>query len=185
MSSYCEFAIGNPIHASYHDTEYGFPVTSENVLLERLALEISQAGLSWEIVLKKRAGIFSAFKGFDLDTVAHFKQRDVERLLKNPDIIRNRLKVESIISNAQTILAMQPDGGFKGWLDQHHPMNRQAWTKLFKKTFRFTGGEIVNEMLMSTGYLPGTHHERCPAYTRIAALKPAWMQVAPSVFEIS
>jgi DNA-3-methyladenine glycosylase I len=62
-------------------------------------------------------------------------------------------------------------------------MNRQDWTKLFKKMFRFTGGEIVNEMLMSTGYLPGTHHEDCPVFKRIAKKKPAWMQVDPKIFE--
>ena len=183
MSSYCDFAPGNPIHAIYHDTEYGFPVTGENVLLERLALEIFQAGLSWEIVLKKRETTFEAFKGFDVDTVAAFNKRDVERLLKNAGIIRNRLKVESIIDNAKTIQGMRDSGGFKGWLDSHHPMNRQDWTKLFKKMFRFTGGEIVNEMLMSTGYLPGTHHEDCPVFKRIAKKKPAWMQVDPKILE--
>lgn len=139
MSTYCDFAPGNPIHASYHDTEYGFPVMDESVLLERFALEIFQAGLSWEIVLKKRAGIFEAFKGFDVDTVAGFKECDVECLLKNAEIIRNRLKVGSIIDNAKTIQAMRPDGGFKGWLDQHHPMDRHAWTKLFKKTCNCPG----------------------------------------------
>ena len=182
MTSYCDFAPTHPVHVYYHDNEYGFPVTDEAILFERLALEIFQAGLSWEIILKKRAGTFDAFDGFLVDKVAAYGDRDTERLLGNPGIIRNRLKVASIIDNAQRIQAMRAEGGFAGWLDRHHPMHRKEWTRLFKKTFRFTGGEIVNEFLMSVGYLPTPHNPTCPVYDRIVALNPPWYQADPVVF---
>ncbi len=183
MSSYCDYAADNPVHQHYHNHEYGFPTSDESVLLERLALEIFQAGLSWDIILKKRAGIFKAFEGFDVNTVASYGESDTTRLLGNPDIIRNKLKVASIIHNANRIIDMREEfGGFKGWLDAQHPLNRDQWTKLFKKTFRFTGGEIVNEFLMSTGYLPGTHDASCPVFAEIDGLNPPWQQVPASIF---
>ncbi len=181
-STYCDFASGNDIHGYYHDHEYGFPVSDEAILLERFALEIFQAGLSWEIILKKRATTLEAFEGFDVDTVASYGEADVERLLGNAGIIRNRLKVNSIIDNAGRIRDMRSQGGLTAWLAHHHPLNRKEWTKLFKKTFRFTGGEIVNEFLMSIGYLPGAHVETCAVYSQIAELNPAWSQVEAGVF---
>ena len=184
MSTYCDFAANNPVHQHYHDHEYGFPVDDENVLLERLALEIFQAGLSWDIVLKKRQGTFEAFDGFDVDTVAAYQQKDTQRLLGNPAIIRNKLKVAAIIDNANTIIAMREEGGLAGWLKANHPLNRYDWTKLFKKTFRFTGGEIVNEFLMSVGYLPGCHDPTCAVYKQIKKLNPPWDQVDPSIYTL-
>lgn len=182
MSSYCDFAADHPVHAYYHDHEYGFPVTDEAVLFERLALEIFQAGLSWELVLKKRESTFEAFDGFQVDKVAAYGDKDTKRLLGNAGIIRNRLKVASIIDNANRLKEMRNDGGFTAWLDRNHPMSRKEWTKLFKKTFRFTGGEIVNEFLMSVGYLPTPHEQSCPVYKRIKALNPPCLQVDPAVF---
>ena len=92
MSNYCKIAPGHEFHGPYHDTEYGFPSRDERVLHERLALEIFQAGLSWLIVLKKRAAMNAAFDGFDVDKVAAYGARDVRRLLADGGIIRNRLK---------------------------------------------------------------------------------------------
>jgi DNA-3-methyladenine glycosylase I len=93
-------------------------------------------------------------------------------LLNDAGIIRNRLKIHAAIENAKTILQLQKEhGSFKNWLDRHHPKNREEWTKLFKKTFRFTGGEIVNEFLMSTGYLPGAHDQDCPVFQIISNIK--------------
>lgn len=184
MSWYCDTAPGHPVHGDYHDTEYGFPKTDEAALLELLSLEIFQAGLSWELVLKKRATTVEAFDGFDVDTVAGYGKRDVNRLLKNPGIIRNKLKVASIIDNAKTVQGFRVShGGFAGWIAAHHPQNRTAWTKLFKKTFRFTGGEIVNEFLMSIGYLPGAHREDCPAFKRAKKKGPPWMKVDASFYD--
>ena len=175
MSGYCRVAPGHPLHGPYHDREYGFPSRDETVLFERLALEIMQAGLSWEIVLKRRAGLRRAFAGFDVDRVAAMDAADEARVLADPGIIRNRLKVAAVIDNAKRVRALRAShGGFAAWLDAHEPRDKAAWVKLFKQTFRFTGGEIVGEFLTSLGYLPGAHVLECPVYDRILPLSPPW-----------
>ena len=175
MTTYCEFAPGHPVHGSYHATEYGFPSRDESVLFERLILEINQAGLSWETILKKRDGFRAAYAGFDVDKVAAFDDDDVARLLADPGIIRNRLKVNAAIENARRIQTLRAENGsFAAWLDSHPPRSKADWVKLFKQTFRFTGGEITGEFLMSLGYLPGAHDEACPVYAQLSALKPPW-----------
>ena len=175
MPSYCDFAPGHPIHGPYHDQEYGFPQREEAVLFERLLLEINQAGLSWETILRKREGFRQAYDGFDVDTVAAYGEPDRSRLLADPGIIRNRLKVEAAIHNAQVIQRLRAShGGFAQWLDAHHPLDKPEWVKLFKKTFRFTGGEITGEFLMSLGYLPGAHQPACPIYLKLAQQGTPW-----------
>lgn len=179
MSGYCDIAPGHPLHGPYHDHEYGFPQREEAILFERLLLEINQAGLSWETMLRKRDGFRAAYSGFDVDRVARYGERDRARLLADPGIIRNRLKVEAAIHNAQVIQQLRDThGGFAAWLDAHHPLPKAEWVKLFKKTFRFTGGEITGEFLMSLGYLPGAHRQDCPAYRRAAKQRPPWMAAA-------
>ncbi|MCW3476191.1 DNA-3-methyladenine glycosylase I [Limobrevibacterium gyesilva] len=179
MSGYCLVAPGHPVHESYHATEYGFPQRDETVLFERLCLEIMQAGLSWELVLKRRDGMRRAFLGWDVDRVAAMGPADEARLLADPAIIRNRLKVAAIIENARRIQALRTShGGFASWLDTHHPREKPAWIKLFRASFKFTGGEIVGEFLMSLGYLPGAHAEDCPVHARILALRPPWLAAA-------
>jgi len=181
MTSYCDVAPGDPWHGPYHDREYGFPSRDETILFERLALEIFQAGLSWLTVLKKRAALNAAFDGFAVDHVGGYGARAVRRLLADPAIIRNRLKVEAVIENARRVQALRAShGGFAQWLDAHHPLGKDDWVRLFRKTFRFTGGEITGEFLMSLGYLPGTHREDCPVFPRIAALDPPWMRAESS-----
>jgi DNA-3-methyladenine glycosylase I len=181
MTSYCDFAAGNEIHGPYHDREYGFPIEDESGLFERLLLEINQAGLSWELILKKRGGFREAYRGFDVDRVAAFDESDHARLLADPRVIRNRLKVNAAVSNARVIRDMRDShGGFAGWLRAHHPLHRQDWVKLFRGTFRFTGGEITGEFLTSIGYLPSPHRVECPVYARIARLSPPWMEIEPS-----
>jgi DNA-3-methyladenine glycosylase I len=177
MTTYCDFAPGHPVHGPYHDREYGFPQTEESELFERLILEINQAGLSWETILKKRQGFQNAYSGFDVDKVARYGEKDRARLLADAGIIRNRLKVDAAIHNAQVVRDLRKShGGFPQWLEAHHPLSKAEWVKLFKKTFRFTGGEITGEFLMSLGYLPGAHREDCPAFKRAAKQKPAWMR---------
>jgi DNA-3-methyladenine glycosylase I len=177
MPNYCEVAPGHPFHGPYHDLEYGFPVTDDNVLFERLVLEINQAGLSWLTILKKREGFFAAFEGFDVHRVAKYGEAERERLLSDASIIRNKLKVNAAIENARTICELQKEfGSFSAWLEKHHPLEKGEWVKLFKKTFLFTGGEITGEFLMSTGYLPGAHEEDCPILKKIARLKPPHMR---------
>jgi DNA-3-methyladenine glycosylase I len=175
MSTYCEFAAGHPDHGPYHDREYGFAVREDHVLFERLALEINQAGLSWLTVLRKRPAFHHAFDGFDIDTVAAYGADDRARLLADAGIIRNRLKVDAVIENARRLQVIRNEhGSFASWLDAHHPRSLVDWTRLFRKTFRFTGGEIVREFLVSTGYLPGAHAESCPAHARALATNPPW-----------
>ena len=182
MSTYCDFAPGHPVHGPYHDHEYGVPTRDEAALFERLILEINQAGLSWEIILKKREGFRRAYDGFDVDKVAAYGEAERARLLADPGIIRNRLKVEAAIHNAQVIRGLRAShGGFAGWLDAHARLDgalrdKAAWVKLFKTRFRFTGGEIVGEFLMSLGYLPGAHRGDCPAFERVAKLDSVWMR---------
>lgn len=177
LSWYCDVAPGHPFHGPYHDNEYGFPLRTDAELFERLVLEINQAGLSWLTILKKRDAFRQAFDGFDVDLVAAYGHKARSRLLADASIIRNGLKVDAAIENAKRIQTLRAaHGSFAGWLDANHPLTRAEWTKLFKKTFKFTGGEIVNEFLMSLGYLPGSHRDDCPVMKRIAAADPPWMR---------
>ena len=177
MSWYCDSAPGHPFHGPYHDHEYGFPMKAEAELFERLSLEIFQAGLSWLLVLKKRETMRAAFDAFDVDTVAAYGEADTKRLLNDAGIIRNRLKIASIIENARRIQGLREShGAFAAWIAAHHPLTLEEWVKLFRKTFKFTGPEVVNEFLMSIGYLPGSHREDCPVFARIAAQNPPWMK---------
>lgn len=175
MSGYCRVAPGHPVHGPYHEDEYGFPVADDQALFERLILKINQAGLSWLTILKKRESFRQAFDGFEIAKVARYGETDRARLRGDVGIIRNRLKVDAAIHNANIVLGLQAShGSFAAWIDAHHPRPKDAWVKLFKKTFRFTGGEIVGEFLMSTGYLPGAHTEDCPVHKKILKLGPAW-----------
>jgi DNA-3-methyladenine glycosylase I len=167
----------NNVHKIYHDTAYGFPIDNDDELFGRLILEINQAGLSWSTILNKQESFRKAYKNFNIKKVAAFKEKDFERLMNDAGIIRNRLKINAAIENAKTLLNIQKEyGSFKKWIDHHHPKTKDEWVKLFKNTFRFTGGEIVNEFLMSTGYLPGAHIESCPVYKKIVNEKPAFLR---------
>ena len=174
---YCDSAPGHPWHGPYHDREYGFPTQEDTALFERLVLEINQAGLSWLTILKKRQAFRIAFDRFDVETVARYGARERARLLADPGIIRNRLKIDAAIENARRIRRIRDEfGAFAVWLDAHHPLTRADWIRLFKQQFVFVGGEIVGEFLMSVGYLPGAHVPECPVYQRITELEPPWMR---------
>jgi DNA-3-methyladenine glycosylase I len=180
--SYCNYipTMKEPsrsLHQNYHDNHYGFPIHDDNELFGRLILEINQAGLSWETILKKEASFRQAYSNFNIEKVAAYTDEDRQRLLGDSGIIRNRLKVNAAIENAKTILGLQKEfGSFEKWLEQHHPKTKDEWVKLFKKTFRFTGGEIVNEFLMSIGYLKGAHAENCPVHAEILKHNPMWLK---------
>jgi len=179
-ATYCSYVQEkgkDTVHRHYHDKEYGFPLKSDNELFARLILEINQAGLSWETILKKKDNFFKAFDDFEISKVARFTERRKEKLMQDAGIIRNRLKIEATIDNAKKIRDIQKEhGSFRNWLDSHHPKSKEEWVKLFRQNFRFTGGEIVNEFLVSTGYLPGAHVESCPVYKKVVKLKPMWME---------
>ena len=177
--TYCEYidTISGEVkalHKEYHDNHYGFPIYDDNRLFERLMFEINQAGLNWILILKKQENFRKAFNDFDIDTVAAYEEKDFTRLMSDSGIIRNRLKIRAAIENARRITAIRREhGSFRDWIDANaeSTITLAAWTKLFKKTFVFTGGEIVNEFLMSIGILPGAHHQGCPAYSRILKIK--------------
>ncbi|TVP59828.1 MAG: DNA-3-methyladenine glycosylase I [Gemmatimonadales bacterium] len=176
--SYCQIAPDHPVHGPYHAEEYGFPLLTDAEFFERLILEINQAGLSWLTILNKRDGFRTAYEGFDIDRVAAYGGADRARLLSDASIIRNRLKVDAAIHNARQFLPIREEyGSFRGWLAAHHPRSKAEWVKLFRSRFKFVGGEIVGEFLMSTGYLPGAHTPECPVYERILALRPPWVEV--------
>jgi DNA-3-methyladenine glycosylase I len=175
--SYCSYIRSldqdtENVHRKYHDEQYGFTLEDDSELFCRLILEINQAGLSWTTILNKQENFRRAFNGFNIRKIASYKDKDFERLMNDAGIIRNRLKIKAAIENAKTVLVLQKEfGSFKNWLEHHHPMEKEDWVKLFKKTFRFTGGEIVNEFLMSTGYLPGAHDKDCPVYLKLKKIK--------------
>ncbi len=182
MMTYCQYVREHPedtFNKDYHDQEYGFPLEEDAAFFERLVLEINQAGLSWITILKKKENFKHAYDGFDVDKVAAYMETDISRLLTDAGIIRNRLKVNAAVENARRIQGLRLEhGSFKGWLDGHHPLSLEEWTKLFKQTFVFTGGEIVKEFLLSCGYLPGAHERGCPAYQQIIEMQPAWRKAA-------
>ncbi|MEI6986873.1 MAG: DNA-3-methyladenine glycosylase I [Rhodospirillaceae bacterium] len=185
---YCRDAPGHQWHEPYHDQEYGFPVLDDRVLFERLALEINQAGLSWLIVLKKRAALNEAFDGFDIERVADYGENDRARLLGCAGIIRNRRKIDAIIENARRLVALRNEtgsfvpGSFVQWIANHHPRSKLEWIALFRRRFTFMGGEIVGEFLMSIGYLPGAHSPDCPVFARLAPLPPPWLAAEAAGF---
>ena len=179
-TNYCE-AINfmkpgdRELHQQYHDHLYGFQIEDDNELFCRLVLEINQAGLSWTTILKKEVNFRLAYDAFNIQKVAAYTQTDIDRLMADAGIIRNRLKVHAALENAAIILRIQQEfGSFKNWLNIQHPLSREAWTNLFKKNFRFTGGKIVNEFLVSSGYLPGAHDEYCKVYKKVIQSKPTW-----------
>jgi DNA-3-methyladenine glycosylase I len=178
FASYCEYCATLPAddpNRAYHDHEYGFPIADDAGLFERLVLEINQAGLSWITILKKIASFERAYGGFDIDTVAAYGPGDVERLMADAGIIRNRRKIDAAIENARRLGVVRAEfGSFKKWLEAHYPRGKDEWVRLFKKYFVFVGGEIVGEFLMSTGYLPGAHAEGCPVREKSINAGAAW-----------
>lgn len=180
--SYCSYIktitdLKKEIHRTYHDTQYGFSLYDDQELFGRLILEMNQAGLSWEIILKKEANFKKAYDHFDIKKIAAYGDDDKQRLLSDQGIIRNRLKIDAAIKNARILLQIQKEyGSFAAWLTSHHPMSKEKWVTLFKKTFFFMGNEIVNEFLMSVGILEGAHTADCPIYQCVLASHPLWRE---------
>src|SRR5580658_10151072 len=110
------------IHKPYHDNHYEFPLHDDNELFGRLVMEINQAGLSWETILKKEATFRKAYHNFNIKKVAAYTEKDRKRLMEDAGIIRNRLKINAAIENAKTIQQLQREhGSFEKWLATHHP----------------------------------------------------------------
>ena len=169
-NSYCEYVHSLPegtVHRVYHDTQYGFQIDSDNELFGRLILEINQAGLSWTTILNKQANFRIAFSNFNIVEIANYGESDIERLMGDSGIIRNKLKIHSVIYNARKVIEIQSEhGSFKAWLEKHNSSSINDWVKLFKTIFKFTGGEITKEFLTSTGYLNSAHIKSCPLFEK-------------------
>ncbi|MBS1639103.1 MAG: DNA-3-methyladenine glycosylase I [Bacteroidetes bacterium] len=177
--SYCNYiktiTDKNNLNKIYHDEYYGFPIEDDNELFGRLILEINQAGLSWTTILNKQENFRKAYHHFSIKKISLYKEKDITRLLNDAGIIRNKLKINAAIENAKTVLLLQKEfGSFKNWLQHHHPKTKEEWVKIFKQHFKFTGGEIVNEFLMSIGFLHGAHTEDCIIYKKVLKHKPEW-----------
>jgi len=178
--AYCDAIItikesSRALHQTYHDVQYGFPIHDDDELFGRLIMEINQAGLSWETILKKEQTFRAAYHNFSIQKIARYTDKDKARLMADSGIIRNRLKINAAIENAKSVLVLQKEfGSFALWLTHHHSKTKDEWVTLFKKTFKFTGGEIVTEFLMSIGYLPGAHVTSCPVYKKVLTQNPMW-----------
>jgi DNA-3-methyladenine glycosylase I len=167
----CAWAGHDPVYVHYHDTEWGVPVYDDRLLFEFLILEGAQAGLSWITILKRREGYREAFDNFDVERVARFNKRKRESLLKNPGIIRNRLKVESAVKNARAFIQVQEEfGSFSdyqwrfvnnkpvqnGWTSMQQVPARtdvsDAYSKdLKKRGFSFVGSTIIYAHMQAVG----------------------------------
>jgi DNA-3-methyladenine glycosylase I len=166
--SYCEYCRKLPpgnIHRVYHDTKYGVKIFDDCALFGRFILEINQAGLSWDIILKREAEFERAFDQYNIDRIAQYNEEDIERLMNNKGIIRHRKKIEAVIHNANQVIALRKEhGSFFAWIDSVQTKNTEDWVKLFKKNFKFVGTEIVKEFLFSIGKLEGAHEKDCPMF---------------------
>jgi DNA-3-methyladenine glycosylase I len=171
---YCKYVatITDPhdVDRIYHDHHYGVPIDDDDELFGRLVMEINQAGLSWRTILLKEKGFRKAYDNFSIAKVAKYKEKDIVRLMNDASIIRNRLKIHAAIYNAQAIAKITKEcGSFKKWLllcKQEAQEDKKAWVHMFKQHFKFVGGEIVGEFLMSINMLPGSHDLKCKKYRK-------------------
>jgi len=186
----CPWSDGSAAYMAYHDDEWGVPVHDDRVFFEFLILEGAQAGLSWSTILNKRDGYRAAFAGFDPVKVAAFKSKEVARLMANPGIVRNRLKIESAISNAKAFLEVQREFGTfdryvwsfvrgKPLLNRRRSMKTvpartpesDALSKdLQKRGFRFVGTTIIYAFMQATG-LVNDHLVACPRWIGVQDAK--------------
>ena len=125
--SRCPWPV-DELYIKYHDTEWGVPLHDDRALFEFLVLEGAQAGLSWRLILQRRDHYRAAFNQFDPAKVARYTPAKISKLLANPGLIRNRLKIEAAIENARRLQRLRDShGSFAQWLDAHHPRSKEAW----------------------------------------------------------
>lgn len=187
-SSRCPWAGTDPLYVAYHDEEWGVPSRDDRHLFEMLILEGAQAGLSWITILRKREGYRRAFSGFDPAKVARFGPEDVERLLADPGIVRNRLKVESAIDSAKAFVTLQKEAGsFSEWLwafvdgqpvrsspremrevPAKTPLAERISKELRGRGFRFVGPTIVYAYLQAVGVV-NDHLVACPRRREVSS----------------
>jgi DNA-3-methyladenine glycosylase I len=185
MTSRCEWAAAEPA-LTYHDEEWGVPVHDDRTLFEFLILEGAQAGLSWDTILKKRENYRTAFDRFDAKTMARYDKRKVERLLKDPGIVRNRLKVASAVTNAQAVLKLQDElGSLDAYLwrfvdgepiinsykslseiPAKTPLSDALSKDLKKRGFKFIGTTICHAFMQAVGMV-NDHTVNCYRYREV------------------
>jgi DNA-3-methyladenine glycosylase I len=185
----CFWAEGDPLMAAYHDEEWGVPLHEDRRWYEKLLLDGAQAGLSWLTILRKREGYRQAFGGFDPAKVARFGERDVERLMLDAGIVRNRLKIQSAIKNARAFLALQAEAGsFDTWIWEfvggkpvagnrrgradmpaRTPLSDALSKELKRRGFTFVGSTIVYAFMQAAG-LVNDHTLGCFRRTEVAAM---------------
>lgn len=164
------------IHRQHHDTIYGLAIDNDDELFGRLLLEINQAGLSWDTILKKESNFRQAYSEYSIERIARYMPQDHARLLLDTGIVRNRLKIEAASYNAQRVLLIQQEfGSFFEWIKIQKAESLKEWVKLFKAQFKFVGGEIVNEFLMTIGRIDGAHHPHCPRYPIYKKMQTLWL----------
>jgi DNA-3-methyladenine glycosylase I len=177
----CFWCTHDPLYVAYHDKEWGVPVYDDHTLFEMLILEGAQAGLSWLTILKRREGYRNAFANFDAEKIARFTSRQVERLMKDEGIIRNRLKIEGTIKNARALLKLQDElGSFSdfvwSFVDGNPtrtpgPLSRTSYRAtspesdalskaLKKRNFTFVGPTIIYAYMQAVG-LVNDHEDSC------------------------
>jgi DNA-3-methyladenine glycosylase I len=169
--SRCDWSLGSAAYVAYHDREWGVPLHDDRALFEFIVLEGAQAGLSWSTILNKRENYRKAFDGFDPEKVARYTKARVGKLLKDPGIVRNRLKVESAVSNAKAFLKVQEEfGSFDRYIwdfvdgkpvqnrwksikqvPARTPLSDRISKELQKRGFRFVGSTIIYAHMQATG----------------------------------
>ena len=189
MLKRCAWALASQQYIDYHDREWGVPVHDDRKLFEMLILEGVQAGLSWSLILNKRAGYFRAFDGFDASKIARYNDRKVQELLANPEIVRNRLKIQAAIQNASAFLQVQSDASsFDAFLWQFvdGQPRQNAWRtmqevpattresdamskELKRRGFTFVGSTICYALMQSVGMV-NDHLVECFRWQEVKAL---------------
>lgn len=163
----CTWCLENLLMEQYHDKEWGRPLRDDNKLFELLTLEIFQAGLSWNIVIKKRDAFNKAFYNFDIDKVSKFTKKDFDRLVNDASIIRNKQKITATIQNAKITKKIQKDHKtFYNFLKKLPDNNLPELQKVFRQTFKFTGPEITKMFVMAIGKIPPEHDKDCFLYKK-------------------
>lgn len=186
----CSWCGEDPLYVSYHDLEWGVPLHDDQTLFEFLILEGAQAGLSWLTILKKRDAYREAYYQFDPEKVSRFNSRSIERLMSNPAIVRNRLKIEASISNARAFLEVQDEfGSFDKFIWQYvdHQPRQNRWRRfkdipastdesiqmsrdLQQRGFRFVGPTICYAFMQAVGMV-NDHVTNCFRYRQVANIK--------------
>ena len=182
----CKWAGGAPEFLAYHDAEWGFPVSDDVRLFEKISLEGFQSGLSWRTILAKRENFRAAFHGFDFEKLAHFKERDVERLLKDEGIVRHRGKIEAVVNNAQRACELvKEEGSIAAYIWRFEPKQSElpppqtqttspasiALSKdLKKRGWKFVGPTTVFAFMQAMGLI-NDHAEDCVTRAKVAAAR--------------